>query len=542
MNNNLTEAVRNTGKAIFNKLSNAVHLTIRQLAAEVGTSKSSAHRQLHSITARNQYPESSFWETEEGAQWLRYLFVAVLLKFGVECGVGAGKISEFFQLARVHTHIGSSPDAILKKLRETERWLIQFQAEFEKQHSGIKREVIVASDEVFFNKMLVMVMMDLPSGYLLFEETVEDRSFETWLKNAQPRLQKMGVVVIHSISDRAKALIKLATDGFDCLPGADLFHVQYDVTKWLGSTFKRREQQAEKMIEKKVNHLIKIVKNNETEVAISAAERELQGLEQEYLSVEQGRKDYRDANLELSQIVHPFCTENGKPQDSRQTENRLVKTLKSLKAISFRHGIQDNKGVLKKIHRQLKDLSSGVDVWWLYVLRELVITRVEFTKQKWILYSLLPVVYWHGQMKKTQNSTQKNNYKAMWEEAHVAWQVHPLTAKISEEENEKWSRWAEGMVGRFHRSSSQVEGRNGVLSQLHHNGKGLTSNRLKANGVIHNFGKKRADQTTAAERLYGVKPPDIFESLVEQIGPLPLPRKGRKRVHHNPLECHFVPA
>jgi len=202
----------------------------------------------------------------------------VLLKFGVECGVGAGKISEFFQLTRVHTHIGISPGAILNKLRETEQWLIRFQAEFEKQHSGSKREVIVASDEVFFNNMLVMVMMDLPSGYLLFEESVGDRSFETWLKNAQPRLQKKGVVVIHSISDRAKALIKLATDGFDCLSGADLFHVQYDVTKWLGSIFKRREQQAEKLLGEKVNHLIKIVKNNETRVAISEAERELQDL------------------------------------------------------------------------------------------------------------------------------------------------------------------------------------------------------------------------------------------------------------------------
>ncbi|MDH4319662.1 MAG: hypothetical protein OEV64_14850 [Desulfobulbaceae bacterium] len=202
----------------------------------------------------------------------------MLLKFGVECGVGAGKISEFFQLTRVHTHIGISPGAILNKLRETEQWLIRFQAEFEKQHSGSKREVIVASDEVFFNNMLVMVMMDLPSGYLLFEESVGDRSFETWLKNAQPRLQKKGVVVIHSISDRAKALIKLATDGFDCLSGADLFHVQYDVTKWLGSIFKRREQQAEKLLGEKVNHLIKIVKNNETRVAISEAERELQDL------------------------------------------------------------------------------------------------------------------------------------------------------------------------------------------------------------------------------------------------------------------------
>ncbi|HRE87453.1 MAG TPA: DUF6399 domain-containing protein, partial [Accumulibacter sp.] len=32
----------------------------------------------------------------------------------------------------------------------------------------------------------------------------------------------------------------------------------------------------------------------------------------------------------------------------------------------------------------------------------------------------------------------------------------------------------------FHRSSSAVEGRNGRLSQLYHNGRGLTKSRLAA--------------------------------------------------------------
>ena len=74
----------------------------------------------------------------------------------------------------------------------------------------------------------------------------------------------------------------------------------------------------------------------------------------------------------------------------------------------------------------------------------------------------------------------------------------------------------------------QVEGRNGYLSQVHHNRRGLSSKRLQVSTIIHNFSLKRNDGTTAAERLFGQQFPDLFEYLVESIGELPQPRKSRK--------------
>lgn len=98
------------------------------------------------------------------------------------------------------------------------------------------------------------------------------------------------------------------------------------------------------------------------------------------------------------------------------------------------------------------------------------------------------------------------------------------------------------MVRQFHRSSSAVEGRNGCLSQMYHNGRGLTKNRLKALTVIHNYGLRRHDRTTAAERLFGSSFPDLFDWLVSQMGELPMPRKARQRVARNPLKLEAVPA
>lgn len=66
------------------------------------------HRHLHAQERRNRYPESRLWETEAGHVWLRLLVWAVLYFFGLECGVGGDKLSRFFKLIRIDTHVGVS--------------------------------------------------------------------------------------------------------------------------------------------------------------------------------------------------------------------------------------------------------------------------------------------------------------------------------------------------------------------------------------------------------------------------------------------------
>ena len=43
-----------------------VKQTLRRIATATGLSKSSVHRHQAAIKRRNQYPESSFWETATG--------------------------------------------------------------------------------------------------------------------------------------------------------------------------------------------------------------------------------------------------------------------------------------------------------------------------------------------------------------------------------------------------------------------------------------------------------------------------------------------
>src|SRR5687768_462330 len=174
---------------IFNSIRDHGKQSIRSLADRTGLSKSSVHRHLQAMDRRDRYPESSFWETEVGRAWLIRLVVATLLVFGLKRGVGAETLSEFFSRLRLAAHVGCSPSALRCVMHTLERLLLETAAAWEKEgiaHGEI-RPVIGAVDETFLQRMM-LVFMDLATGYLLMEEVASDRCFETWYGGVNARL------------------------------------------------------------------------------------------------------------------------------------------------------------------------------------------------------------------------------------------------------------------------------------------------------------------------------------------------------------------
>jgi hypothetical protein len=113
-----------------------------------------------------------------------------------------------------------------------ERLLLDTAAAWEKEgiaHGEI-RPVIGAVDETFLQRIM-LVFMDLATGYVLMEEVAADRSYATWFDRANERLTTCGTEVLYMVSDRAKALIKLADMGLRCPSIPDLFHMGHDLAK-----------------------------------------------------------------------------------------------------------------------------------------------------------------------------------------------------------------------------------------------------------------------------------------------------------------------
>jgi hypothetical protein len=117
------------------------------------------------------------------------------------------------------------------------------------QAHGEVREILGAVDETFLERML-LVFMDLATGYLVLEEAADDRTYATWKALVEGRLQELGTGVLYVVSDRAKALIQLAEQGLECLSMPDFFHVVHEIVQSYSLAIGQRWRHAQQALTK----------------------------------------------------------------------------------------------------------------------------------------------------------------------------------------------------------------------------------------------------------------------------------------------------
>ena len=142
---------------------------------------------------------------------------------------------------------------------------------------------------------------------------------------------------------------------------------------------------------------------------------------------------------------------------------------------------------LDKVRKQLVGVSALVDFWWQGVWQDMQQVTLTPMWTRWIEEVLLPLMYWQQQVSRTRCPRRK--------------------AKT------------------LQRASSAVEGRNGYLSQMHHNHRGLPKRRYKVWRVLHNFDCRASDGTTPASRFFRRGFPDLFETVLSQVQDWPRSRK-----------------
>lgn len=510
--------LRLRGQIVFSTIGEPVKNSIRKIAELAGISKSSTHRQIEGIKRRNLHLESHFWETPEGYRWLCRLVYATIFIFCIKCGIGAGTVSKFFMMLRIGTHVGIKTSTIRKIRNQIIEFLAKYEdaQEYPSQEKPLK--VVGGVDETFFREM-ILVLMDLPSGYIFFEEESQTRTYETWNDKVQNILKKFNVTFEYLVSDRAKALIKLAESGIGCLSIPDLFHASNEIVKLFGIRFNRKKESIHKKL---IDAILKLELLKELSKDYTQQEIVVKHHKEEFIVIESGKDRYKKYLHYLSTSVHPFDIENSSKQTSNDVINHLMTIIEDLKALQKEYEIEDTKNHISKFSKQVEAIASLIDAWWLWAEESFGNEEISDEAKEWLLYYLLPLAYWNAQVAKTKNPELREIYQDVLERMFLAFEQHPLTPSLGN--NEKWLTWANWMVSNFQRTSSAVEGRNGCLSQIHHNRRGISSNYLKALTVIHNYYLERFDGTTAAERLFGKKFINPFDWLLTQMGDLPLPR------------------
>jgi len=515
---------------IFNAIREYGKQSIRRLADRTGLSKSSVHRHLQAMDRRDRSPESSLWETPAGRAWLIRLVVATLFVFGFKRGVGAETLSEFFSRLHLEGHVGCSPSALRSVLHTLERLLLDTAAAWEKEgiaHGEI-RPVIGAVDETFLQRMM-LVFMDLATGYLLMEEVAADRSYATWFDRANARLTTFGTEVLYLVSDRAKALIKLAHTGLRCPSIPDVFHLGHDLAKSYSLAIFGRLRQAKRELEQAKQGLEKLQKNIQTDSAqVAQAQARVASWATSVNHWQEVGRAWRQHLSNVSGILHPWQLVDSIRQTSKEVEEQLRAEIKAIETLLETNGLPRKQATLDKVQKQRAGISALVDLWWQTVRQDL--TQLAMTPRwtQWAEDVLLPLMYWQEQLRRTRHPVQKAQIALVLQAVEEVFERHPCTRQLKPELLAGWKAWAAEHAKAFQRASSAVEGRNGYLSQMQHNHRGLPIRRYQVWTALHNFDCRAVDGTTPASRFFRRSFPDLFESVLSQIDELPMPRQRRQ--------------
>jgi hypothetical protein len=192
------------------------------------------------------------------------------------------------------------------------------------------------------------------------------------------------------------------------------------------------------------------------------------------------------------------------------------------------------KGAVDQGRKQLAGVSALVDFWWQTVRQDLEQMAMTPRWTQWAEELLLPLMYWHEQLRRTRCLVQKAQIALVLQAVEDAFARHPCTRQLKPEVLAGWKAWAGEHARAFQRASSAVEGRNGYLSQMQHNHRGLPTRRYPVWTVLHNFDCRAADGTTPASRFFRRPFPALFECVLSQFDELPLARQRRQAIAASP--------
>jgi hypothetical protein len=340
--------------------------------------------------------------------------------------------------------------------------ILAYQAEQERRlgQAGHRLEIIAGADDTFFDHV-GLVRMDLVSGSLVLEPVADNRTDDTWQERVQAAVRTVGLEVRYLVSDRAKALLKLALTGLGCPSVPELFHAMRDLANGMGLSLGLKLAQ----VEAKLIHA-------QQQLSVLAAQGHDTHVQRRLLAHRRGqaavRRDdqatYQRTLQQTSQAVHPFTLADGRAQRSAQVESQLQQAVATRNTLHAAYPARDHHAAVRKVERQIPGLAAPVDAWWLEVEHRLAPLAVDDPPQRWLPQQLLPVVYWQTQVEKTKPPALKTADQQAFRQAQAALLQHPLTATVTPPAFETDHAWASDLAGQFQRASSAGEGRNGYLS------------------------------------------------------------------------------
>ncbi len=485
----------------------------------------------------------SFFESPCGLQFVLRLMVTVLVFFVLRGGCSVELVAEFFEALGLQRFVACSPSTLRRIftqiLEHTRAWgQLQYG---ELAPKMTLRDVVLALDENFHWDKMLLVIMDIGTGFLFAEVSSDSRDGETWEKEVRNSLVGYKVTLC-AVTRDAGSWLGVCAEGLKVPAGQDIFHIQYGVCKASARPMALRVTRAQEAIQKSEEDLAKVQAARAREEAAPRPPgrppdwegRETRASDtitaaKAHLIVMQAEREAMQASIRaLGDAHHPVDLTTGKTLDAVTVREKLQDVAEDLSEQSARANLGARAiKALNAVFKRLDEL-AWVVTWWHEGLRDrlrsLSLPEMELS---WIETALMPALYVQHRISLARNALERARLFALWERLRSEllsstspwWGWEPTMQLEVQSRVQLW-------VKLFPRSTSALEGHNGQDSLVHHQRHRLSDGFRKARIVVRNYVVTRADGTTAAQRLFGNKPGDLIEYLCERIK---LPARGRRR-------------
>jgi len=421
----------------------------------------------------------------------------------------------FFACLHLEPQVGGAPSTLRAVMEPLAPLIVETTEALERE--GIAqgpRGPMVGSVDATFLERLMLVCMDLVRGDIVCEEGADDRTSETWSGRVKARRAPMQTRVVSLVSDRAQALITLAETGLECPSIPEVFPLLYALVKGDALAISRQWQAAHQALSHAQAHRDKLQASGTSEPEPQAAQSAVAACEAAVSHWEQGRETSRAHLTAMSLPVFPWRVTDSTPQTSHEVAAHLTAEVAAIQAWLATKGLPVQQQVLGKVRPQLAGLAGGIDLGWQEV-RQGVQSQMVLTPRwaNWVEAHWLPLMSWEQQGLRTRCPRRTAKLCEALEAVRAALEAHPLTAQLSPEVFVGWQAWAADDAKLFQRASSAVEGRQGSLSQMHHNHRGLPQRRSKVWSALHTLDGRASDGSTPASRFFRREFPDLFETV-----------------------------
>jgi hypothetical protein len=468
---------------------------------------------------------TEFISTPVGQKFLNRLVSSAHMSIRYGHG-GIRGLQEFLQLSQLNCFVASSVGALHAFVVRFEEYILTFGANQEilLAQNLKKRKITAGLDEMYRGHHPCLVAIEIISGYILLEKFTDNRTAETWANELKPKLEKLDIQLDQVVSDLCGG-IRACAKQLGAVHSPDIFHGQQEITKATSAPLSSQEEAFKTAVDDAEKKLQKAIKKHGGNSQESQKARGVYNLRRiGYEARKERRSKVRAAKKELGRIDHPINLETGKLQTSDEVKKKFDEQFAIIEECAKEADLSAS------CIKRLAKARRAFDAIWAYMAYFLVF----FAAYKWDLKLkpeqgrffeevVFPLSYllmiWRRLPKKDRDELQplREQLKKKFEEG-----------PYPNREKEEWMVKGRECAEKFQRSTSSVEGRNGVLSLYHHRFCRLNQRSCQVLTVVHNFHQRRSDGGTAASRFFGCEHANLFESLVTNVS---IPEKPKKQHH-----------